>query len=90
MNWVKLLVLYTNNKISEREIKETRDYHTKLSKSDRKRQVSYAITYMWNIKKKRQMNLFTKQKQTHRHRKQTYGYKGDSGGEGRDKLGVWD
>ena len=44
-----------------------------LSKSDRERQVSYDITYMWNLKKKIQMNLFTKQKQTHRHRKQTYG-----------------
>ena len=27
-----------------------RDYHTKRSKSDRKRQVSYDITYMWNQK----------------------------------------
>ena len=35
------------------------------------------------------MNLFTKQKQTHRHRKQTYGYQVGKGG-GRDKLGVWD
>ena len=35
-----------------------------------------------------QRNLFTKQKQTHRHRKQTYGYQ--RGKEGRDKLGVWD
>ena len=34
------------------------------------------------------MNLFTKHKQTHRHRKQTYGYQ--KGKEGRDKLGVWD
>ena len=34
-----------------------------------------------------QMNLFTKQKQTHRHRKWTYGYQ--SGKEWRDKLGVW-
>ena len=34
------------------------------------------------------MNLFTKQKQTHRHRKQTYGYqRGKVGG---NKLGVWD
>ena len=35
-----------------------------------------------------QMNLFTKQKQTHRHEKQIY----DSPrwGGGRDKLGVWD
>ena len=34
------------------------------------------------------MNLFTKQKQTHRHRKQFYGYQKDT--EKRDKLGVWD
>ena len=27
-----------------------------------------------NLKKKVQMNLFMKQKQTHRHRKQTHGY----------------
>ena len=34
------------------------------------------------------MNLFKKQKQTHRHRKQTYVTIGERGG--RDKLGVWD
>ena len=34
------------------------------------------------------MNLFTKQKQTHRHRKQTNGYQGGRGGE--DKLRDWD
>ena len=35
-----------------------------------------------------QMDLFTKQKQTHRHRKQVYGYQR---GKGRsDKLGTWD
>ena len=44
-----------------------RDYHTKGSKSDGERQISYAITYMWNLKKMIQMNLFIKQKQTHRH-----------------------
>ena len=31
------------------------------------------ITYMWNLKKML-MNLFTKQKQSHRCRKETYGY----------------
>ena len=31
------------------------------------------------------MNLFTKQKQTHRHREQTYGYQRREG-RGRDKL----
>ena len=32
----------------------------------------YNITYMWNLNMT-QMNLFTKQKQTQRHRKQAYG-----------------
>ena len=46
---------------------------------------------MWN-QKMIQVNLFTKQitkqKETHRHRKQTYGYQRGKGG--RDKLGIWD
>ena len=29
---------------------EPRDDHTKWSKSDRERQISYAVTYMWNLK----------------------------------------
>ena len=33
------------------------DYHTKWSKSDRERQVTYDIAYMWNLKKLIQMNL---------------------------------
>ena len=47
------------------------DYHTKWSKSDKERQVSYNITYLWNLKKKKKIqgNVFTKEKQTHRHRK---------------------
>ena len=39
-----------------------RDCHTKTSKSDRERQISYDITYMWNLKKMIQINLFTKEK----------------------------
>ena len=35
------------------------------------------------------MNLFTKHKQSHRCKKQTYGYQGAKV-EGRDKLGDWD
>ena len=27
------------------------DYHTKWSKSDRERQISYGTAYMWNLKK---------------------------------------
>ena len=63
-----------------------RDYHPKRSKPDRERQISYDITYMWNLKKMIQMNLFSKQKQTHRPKKQTYGYQ--RGKRRRDKLGV--
>ena len=39
-----------------------RDYHTKWSKPDREKQISYDITYMWDLKKKLQINLFTKQR----------------------------
>ena len=35
----------------------------------------------WNLKKMMQINLFTKQKQTHRHRKQIYGYQRGKRGE---------
>ena len=52
--------------------------HTKWSKPDRERQISHDIACMWNLKKRKkeviQKDLYTKQKQTHRHRKQAYGY----------------
>ena len=52
---------------------------------DRKRQTQYNTSYKWNLKKN--TNVYKKQKQTHRHRKQTCGY---PRGEGRnDKSGVW-
>ena len=70
-----------------------RSYHTKWSKSDGERQISYDITHMWNlILKMIQTNLFTKQKQTYRYQKQTYGfypYKREMWGGG-DKSGAWD
>ena len=50
-----------------------REYHTEWSKLDRERQISYDITNRWNPKVI-QARLFTKQKQSHRHRKQAYGY----------------
>ena len=46
------------------------------------------ITYMWNLKNDTN-ELIAKQKQTHRHRKQTYGYQRGQR-VGRDKLGIWD
>ena len=39
-----------------------RAYHTEWSKSDRERQVSDDIAYMWHLKKLVQVNVFTKQK----------------------------
>ena len=40
-----------------------------LSEVSQTEKDKYHINYMWNLKKMIQMNLFTKQKQTHRHRK---------------------
>ena len=37
-----------------------------------------------------QMKLFTKQKETHRHGKQTYGYQRGKADGGGNKLGVWE
>ena len=49
----------------------------------------HMISLTCRIENMIQMDLFIKQKQTHRLRKQTYGYQRGKGG-GRDKLGVWD
>ena len=51
-----------------------------LSDGSQKEKDKYDITYMWNL---------TKQKKTHRHRKQIYGYQSRKR-KRRDKLGVWD
>ena len=63
----------------------SRGYYTLWNKSDRGRQTSYDTTYMWNLKNITN-NLHTKYQQTHRHRKQTYGTKGEK--EGRNKVWV--
>ena len=49
----------------------------------------HMISLVYGILKVNTMKLFSKQKQTHRLRKQTYGYQRGRG-EGKDKLGVWD
>ena len=54
-----------------------RDYLSKGSKSERKRQVSYVTTFMWNLKY--DTNEFTHKTET----KQTYGYQR---GKGRGKI----
>ena len=61
---------YSATKKNESNMDGPRDYHTKWSKSEK--WMSCDIAYMQNLKKKKmiQMSLFTKQKQTHRLRKQ--------------------
>ena len=54
-----------------------RDYLSKGSKSERKRQVSYVTTFMWNLKY--DTNELTYKTET----KQTYGYQR---GKGRGKI----
>ena len=44
-----------------------------VSQTDKDKYCIVSVTY-GILKKKIQMNLFTKQEQTHRHRKQIYGY----------------
>ena len=43
---------------------------------------------MWDLKNNGEMNSFTKQKQTHRCIKQTYGYQGASMGEINWEIGI--
>ena len=49
------------------------------------KQIPNDISYMWNLIKMIQKNLFTNQKQTHRFRSQIYGYQ--RGNREKDKLG---
>ena len=46
----------------------------KWSKSERERQIPYDITYMWNLKYDICEPVCETKVETHRHRKQTYGY----------------
>ena len=41
------------------------------------RQILYDVTYMWNLKN--DTNELIKQKQTHRHKKKSYGYQRGKG-----------
>ena len=50
--------------------------------------ILYGITHMWNLRNKIN-DTYTKHKQTHRHRKQIYGYQREKGWQ-RDKLGAGD
>ena len=45
-------------------VQQRRDYHTKQSKSERERQTSYDITYMWNRNYGRNEPIFKTNKLT--------------------------
>ena len=63
--------------------------HTTLSEV---RERYCMISFICEIQKVTEMNVYTKQKQIHINRIQTYGYQRGKAarGEGRNKLGVWD
>ena len=67
----------------------TRDYHTKWSKPERKRQTPYDITYMWKLKCDANEVIY-KQTQTHRYREQAYSYQKGRGEEWIRSLGLAD
>ena len=50
-----------------------RDYHTKRTKSERKKQMLYNITYMWNVNYYRNEPIYETETD-HREREQTYGW----------------
>ena len=58
--------------------------HTMEYYSARQRQISYDNAYMWNLKKMIQINLYTKQKQTHRQKTNIWLPKGKGGGGGKN------
>ena len=68
---------------------EPRDYHTKCNESNRERQISHDITYMWNLK-----NMIKRAYLQNRERFTVIGnkvmiIKGEKGRK-KDKLGIWD
>ena len=66
-----------------------RDYHTKWSKPDRERQISYDITYMWNLKYETNELIYETKIDSHRKKKiKLTVTKGEK--RVRNKLGVWD
>ena len=88
-------MLYTHNAIL---LSHTKEQHNDIYSNmegprhfhkSNKNQISHNISYMRNLRKKIQRNLFTKQKQTYRLRKKPDSYQRRNVGDG-DKLGVWD
>ena len=70
------------NNVTGRNRDGTRDSHTKWSQSKRERQISYDITYIWNVIYS--TNESFHRKENHGHGEQTYGCQGWGGESGID------
>ena len=69
---------------------ETRDYHTMWSNSEKGRQVTYDITFMWNLSYDTKGTYLWNRNRLTRYRGQTCGCQGAGReGEGWTGLGVW-
>ena len=67
-----------------------RDYHTKWSKPDGEKQISYDIAYMWDLKERYKWTYIQNRNRPTDIENKVMLTKGDSGGGEREKLGVWD
>ena len=65
-----------------------KDYHAKWSKSDREKQISYDIAYMWNLKENDTNELIYKTEIDIDVENEHMVTKGER--RRRDKLGIWD
>ena len=95
-DWTQMQYLYTMEyypAMQNNEIKSSAatwmDIKISVVNEVRQRQISYYSTYMWNLIKIIQKNLFMKQKQTHRFQNQSMVTIGKII-EGREELGGWD
>ena len=80
-----ILLSHKEGNIAICTMDEPRDYHTEWSKSDRERQILYAITSLWNLKNETNESIYI-DSQTQKTNRLP---KGKGTGEG-NKLGLWD
>ena len=86
-------IINKNNNVICCNMDGPRDYYTQWAKSARERQISYDITCMWNLKKKKDTNELIYKIETDSQTLKTNLWlpKGKSGGEGKIRsLGLTD
>ena len=86
-DWILLIHRKEQNNAICRNMDATRDYHTKWSQSERERQVSYDITYMWNLKYGTNKPIYKTERLTGSEKRHVVA-KGEEGGE-EGGVGVW-